>query len=120
MCHVTGTPDQDIALFEVLLEETTSYQPQPELSIKDREELVSEVSGDLMQPGAIDPNVADEGLLVPAGADGGSPHMMRIASGAAAFFFFLISRKLHHRESCNPDGGYGDAPVAVVCQAWLC
>lgn len=90
---MTGTPDQDIALFEVLLEETTSYQPQPELSIKDREELVSEVSGDLMQPGAIDPNVADEGLLVPAGADGGSPHMMRIASGAAAFFFFqfLIS-----------------------------
>lgn len=78
-----GTPDQDIALFEVLLEETTSYQPQPELSIKDREELVSEVSGDLMQPGAIDPNVADEGLLVPAGADGGSPHMMRIASGSA-------------------------------------
>ena len=74
-----GLAPHDEALWEVLLEECTSYQPQPELTPEERQELVSEVSGDLMEPGATDPAVDDLGK--PVDPDAAAPRMTRIASG---------------------------------------
>ena len=72
-----GLPSEDVALWEVLLDETTAYQSQPQVSKEEREELVNEVSGNLMEPGSLDPNVD-----IDAGeADAPAPRMTKIASG---------------------------------------
>lgn len=98
----TGLAPEDVALWEVLLEECTSYQPQPAISKEDQQELVEEVSGELLQPGALDPG-AEEGKqqVVPAG-DAPAPRLTRIASG-----------EVHSR---GAPGGW----VLGSQQGWLC
>ena len=74
-----------MALWEVLLDECTSYQPEPGVSKEERQTLVEEVSGDLNQPGALDPAVDDDEAAranAITAANAASPHMTRIASGA--------------------------------------
>ncbi|KAK9811128.1 hypothetical protein WJX73_005009 [Symbiochloris irregularis] len=72
-----GLPEEDVALWEVLLEETTAFQHQGGLGKAGKEELVDEVSEELMQPGAMDDDAAEEA------ADAPSPTIRRITSGSA-------------------------------------
>ena len=80
-CSHADLPQEDVALWEVLLDECTSYQPQPAINKEEQESLVEEVSGDLMQPGAIDPAVDDDGQAITSAADAAAPRLTRIASG---------------------------------------
>lgn len=98
-----GLPEESVALWEVLLEETTSFQPQPRLGKEDQAELVEEVSEELMRPGALDPSVVDEPGQAQVAADTASPTIMRIAAGEHCISGETILGS--GRRECDATGG---------------